>query len=160
MKPLWARPKGEIEEESEYVEFYKHLTRHDWKRAARHVIHFHAEGTLEYTALLYLPSQRPMDLFDPEQNKSNALALRAPRADHARVRGPASRRGCASCAVSSSPSDLPLNVSRETLQDNPRDAADQASASRSKVLEDPRRACSSQDREKPTRASGRPSGWS
>jgi molecular chaperone HtpG len=116
MKPLWARPKGEIEE-AEYKEFYKHLT-HDWQDPLD-MIHFRAEGTLEYTALMYLPGQRPMDLLEPGQNKSN-LSLYVRRVLIMRecedllpvwlrfVRGVVEA------------DDLPLNISRETLQDNPR----------------------------------------
>ena len=73
------------------------------------------EGTLEYTALLYLPGERPMDLFDPARNKSN-LSLYVKRVLIQRecedLLPPWLRfvRGVVECA------DLPLNVSRETLQ--------------------------------------------
>lgn len=116
MKPLWARPKGEIED-AQYNEFYRHLT-HDWQ-APLEVIHFRAEGTLEYTALMYVPGQRPMDLLDPGQNKSSVSLY---------VRRVLIMRECEDLlpvwlrfvrgVVEAD--DLPLNVSRETLQDNPR----------------------------------------
>ena len=70
-KPLWARPKDEITAE-EHAEFYRHLT-HDWNEPLE-PIHFQVEGTLEYTALLYLPKERPLDLFDPS-NKASIVSL-------------------------------------------------------------------------------------
>jgi molecular chaperone HtpG len=116
MKPLWARPKDEITPE-EYTEFYQHLT-HDWNDPAES-IHFKAEGTLEYTALLYLPGKRPMDMFDPSHAKSRVSLY---------VRRVLIMRECEDLlpawmrfvrgVVESS--DLPLNVARETLQANPR----------------------------------------
>jgi len=116
MKPLWARPKSEIEE-TEYHEFYKHVS-HDWNEPLE-TIHFRAEGTLEYTALLYLPKQRGMDLFDPDKANSRISLY---------VRRVLIQRECEDLlprwlrfvrgVVESS--DLPLNVSRETLQDNPK----------------------------------------
>ena len=111
-KPLWSRPKSEIEE-SEYTEFYKHLT-HDWREPLE-TIHFKVEGTIEYAALLYIPSERPMDLFDPKQAKSRV---------HLYVRRVFIMEDCEELmpvwlrfvrgVVDSA--DLPLNVSRETLQ--------------------------------------------
>ena len=113
-KPLWTRPRSEIEDE-EYAEFYKHLT-HDWHEPLE-TIHFQVEGTLEYSALLYLPKQRPMDLFDPDQAKSRI---------HLYVRRVFIMADCEELApvwlrfvrgvVDSG--DLPLNISRETLQHN------------------------------------------
>ena len=111
-KPLWTRARADIEE-SEYAEFYKHLS-HDWSEPLE-TIHFQAEGTLEYSALLYLPKQRPFDLFDPNQAKSR-LHLYVRRvfimADCEELSPPWLRfvRGVVDSA------DLPLNVSRETLQ--------------------------------------------
>ncbi|MFT4538279.1 MAG: molecular chaperone HtpG [Planctomycetota bacterium] len=114
MQPLWSRPRNEIEEQ-EYKDFYKHIAK-DWQDPLE-TIHFRAEGTLEYTALLYLPSQRGMDLFDPEQSKSRISLY---------VRRVLIMPECADLlpgwlrfvrgVVESS--DLPLNVSRETLQAN------------------------------------------
>jgi molecular chaperone HtpG len=114
--PLWARPKDEITKE-EHAEFYRHLT-HDWNEPFE-TLHLRAEGTLEYTALLYLPSEPPFDLYDPARRDST-LSLYVRRVMVQReskdllpgwlrfVRG----------VVESN--DLPLNVSRETLQDDPR----------------------------------------
>ena len=61
MKALWARPKEEVSEE-EYKEFYKHVA-HAWDDPLE-VIAMKAEGTFEYQALLFIPSQAPFDLFN------------------------------------------------------------------------------------------------
>ncbi len=129
-KPLWTRPKEELKPE-EYVEFYRHLS-HDWREPLE-TIHFRAEGASEYTALLYLPKERPFDLFDPTQSRSH-VNLYVKRvfvmADCEELAPPWLRfvRG----VVDSS--DLPLNVSRETLQANRQSAQIQKRLVR-KVLE-------------------------
>jgi molecular chaperone HtpG len=63
MKAIWTKNKNEVSNE-EYEEFYKHLG-HDWNPPLSH-LHLKLEGTTEYTALLYIPSQAPFDLFQPE----------------------------------------------------------------------------------------------
>ncbi len=112
MRPLWTRPRGEVTEE-EHAEFYKHIAR-DWE-APLEAIHFRAEGTTEYTALLYLPKQRPMGLFDPNESKSK-VQLYVKRvfitADCEELM-PTWLRFIPGIVDSA---DLPLNVSRETLQ--------------------------------------------
>ncbi len=114
MKPLWAKPKDEIERET-YDEFYRHLT-HDFE-APLEVIHFKAEGTTEYTALLYLPSHRPVDLFEGPEARSR-IALYVKRVlimpDCADLL-PAWMRFVRGVVDSA---DLPLNVSRDVLQSN------------------------------------------
>ena len=114
MKPLWTRPKSEIEED-EYTEFYKHLS-HDWNDPLE-TIHFHVEGTSEYSALLYLPKQRPLDLFDPNQAKSRVhlYVKRVFIMEDCEELMPVWLRFVRGVVDSS---DLPLNVSRETLQHN------------------------------------------
>lgn len=62
-KALWARPKDEVSDE-EYKEFYKHIA-HAWDDPLE-VIAMKAEGTFEYQALLFLPSQAPFDLFNQD----------------------------------------------------------------------------------------------
>ena len=116
MKPLWSRNKSEIETQ-EYNDFYKHLTR-DWKDPLE-VIHFRAEGTTEYTALLYVPSERSFDMLDPSHHKSKVSlyvrrVLIQRECEDLLPGWLRFVRGVVEC------SDLPLNVSRETLQDNPR----------------------------------------
>jgi molecular chaperone HtpG len=115
MRPLWTRPKDEITPE-EHAEFYRHLT-HDWEPPLE-TIHFKAEGTLEYTALLYVPARRPMDLFASGQIQSS-LALYVKRvlilADcHDLL--PSWLRFVKGLVDAP---DLPLNVSRDVLQQNP-----------------------------------------
>ncbi len=63
MKAIWARDKKDISED-EYKEFYTHIS-HDWNPPLKH-LHIKLEGTTEYTALLYVPSKAPIDLFQPE----------------------------------------------------------------------------------------------
>lgn len=111
-KPLWTRPKSEITED-EHKEFYRHLS-HDWNDPLES-IHFRAEGTTEYTALLYLPSQTRPGLFDPNEAKSQVqLYVRRVfiNADCEELM-PVWLRFVPGIVDSS---DLPLNVSRETLQ--------------------------------------------
>jgi len=63
MKAIWAKNKSEVTEE-EYEEFYKHIS-HDWNPPME-CLHMKFEGTTEYTALLYIPSKMPFDLYMPE----------------------------------------------------------------------------------------------
>ena len=113
-RPLWMRPKDEIKSE-EYAQFYKHLT-HEWTDPLE-TVHFKVEGASEYTALLFIPGERPFDLFEPQREKSR-VSLYVRRvfvmADCEQLLPPWLRfvRG----VVDSS--DLPLNVSREILQQN------------------------------------------
>jgi molecular chaperone HtpG len=115
MKPLWSRKKEEITR-AEYTEFYHHLT-HDWNEPLE-VIHLKAEGTTEYTALLYVPASRPLDVFEAAEPKSR-LSLYVRRvlimAECEDLLPPWLRfvRGLVDAP------DLPLNVSREVLQRNP-----------------------------------------
>jgi molecular chaperone HtpG len=63
MKAIWSRNKNEIDDK-EYEEFYRHIS-HDWN-APLEKLHLKMEGTTEYSALLYIPSQAPLDLFSPQ----------------------------------------------------------------------------------------------
>jgi len=64
MKAIWAKNKSEVTDE-EHEEFYKHIS-HDWNAPLAR-LHMKFEGTTEYTALLYIPSQAPFDLFSPDR---------------------------------------------------------------------------------------------
>ena len=64
MKAIWMKNKQDVSDE-EYNEFYNHIS-HDWNKPAEH-LHMKFEGTTEYSALLYLPSKAPFDLFNPER---------------------------------------------------------------------------------------------
>jgi len=114
MRPLWSRDKSDISKE-EYAEFYRHLT-HDWTEPYE-TVHFKAEGTLEFTALLYIPSQQPFDMFDGSQRDSQ-ISLYVKRVfitDECGDLLPGWMRFVKGLVDSS---DLPLNISRETLQEN------------------------------------------
>jgi len=60
---IWAKNKQDVTDQ-EYEEFYRHIS-HDWNPPIAH-LHMKFEGTTEYTALLYIPSKAPFDLFNPE----------------------------------------------------------------------------------------------
>ncbi|MCT8628172.1 molecular chaperone HtpG [Glaesserella parasuis] len=110
---LWTRSKNEISDE-EYKEFYKHIS-HDF---ADPLIWSHnkVEGKQEYTSLLYVPSKAPWDLFQREQK--HGLKLYVQRVfimDDAEVFMPNYLRFMRGLLDTN---DLPLNVSREILQEN------------------------------------------
>ena len=113
MTPIWKKSKADVKPE-EYSEFYK-STFHDWEDPARTVT-FHAEGALEYDALLFVPAKAPFDLYSKDYEKGLALyssnvLIMEKCADllpdyYNFVRG-----------IVDSP-DVSLNISRETLQQN------------------------------------------
>nr|WP_320051300.1 molecular chaperone HtpG [uncultured Desulfuromonas sp.] len=112
-KAIWLKSKDEISEE-EYNEFYKHLS-HDFTDPAK-VIHYRAEGTTEFSALLYLPEKRPYDIFYQDYKIGPALYVRRVQImDHCEAMLPTYLRFVKGVVESS---DLPLNVSREILQEN------------------------------------------
>jgi len=110
---LWAKSRDEITDE-QYEEFYKHVS-HDYQ-APMARIHSRVEGTNEYTLLLYLPAKAPFDLWDRESKHGVKLYVRkvfiTEEADKLMPRYLRFVRG-----VIDSDS-LPLNVSREILQEN------------------------------------------
>ena len=113
-KAFWTRPKSELKDE-DYQAFYKHLT-HD-PEPARAWAHNKVEGNLEYTSLLYLPKRAPFDLFDREQ-RSGGVQLYVRRVfimDKAAELLPPWLRFMRGLVDTD---DLPLNVSRELLQNN------------------------------------------
>ncbi len=115
---LWTRAKGDISDE-EYKEFYKHIS-HDFADPLLWQ-HNKVEGNQEYTSLLYVPSKAPWDLFNREQK--HGLKLYVQRVfimDDAEVFMPNYLRFMRGLLDSN---DLPLNVSREILQDNKTTAA-------------------------------------
>lgn len=110
---LWARPKSEISDE-QYQEFYKHVG-HDFEPPLAYV-HAKVEGRQEYTQLLYLPSHAPFDLGDRQQRHGIKLYVRRVFImDDAEQLMPAYLRFVRGVVDSS---DLPLNVSREILQES------------------------------------------
>lgn len=113
-KAIWLRAKKDISDD-EYNSFYKHLT-HDYSDPL-HTIHYSAEGTLEFKALLYVPEHRPMDYYMSEPKPHLHLYVnRVFITDACEHLLPMYLRFVKGVVDSS---DLPLNVSREMLQDNP-----------------------------------------
>ncbi|MDP8033984.1 molecular chaperone HtpG [Pasteurella atlantica] len=110
---LWTRAKSDVSDE-EYKEFYKHIS-HDFAEPLTWS-HNKVEGKQEYTSLLYVPSKAPFDLFQRDQK--HGLKLYVQRVfimDDAEVFMPNYLRFMRGLLDSN---DLPLNVSREILQDN------------------------------------------
>src|SRR5438876_5368096 len=111
---LWTRPRAEITAE-QYKEFYHHVGHgfdDPWL-----TLHAKAEGVLEYTFLLFVPSQKPFDLFDPERKLRLKLYVRRVFiTDEGTELVPAYLRFVKGIIDSE---DLPLNISREMLQSNP-----------------------------------------
>ncbi|MBF0142595.1 MAG: molecular chaperone HtpG [Magnetococcales bacterium] len=110
---LWTRPKGEITQE-EYDEFYKHVA-HDFEPP---LAHFHAklEGKHEYILLLYLPKRAPFDLWDRE--RKHGLKLYVKRVFIKEVASDLLPNYLRFVRGVVDSADLPLNVSREILQQN------------------------------------------
>ena len=110
---LWARPKSEITDE-QYQEFYKHVS-HDFE-APLAWAHARVEGKTEYTQLLYLPAHAPFDLWDRDHRHGVKLYVRRVFImDDAEQLMPGYLRFVRGVIDSN---DLPLNVSREILQES------------------------------------------
>jgi molecular chaperone HtpG len=111
MKPIWSRPQAEVSE-SEYADFYRHIS-NDWTPPFKTVT-LKAEGTIEYQALLFIPAQAPYDLF--YHGYQGGLCLYAKRVmvmDKCEGLLPRYLRFIKGVVDSS---DLPLNISRQALQ--------------------------------------------
>lgn len=110
---LWTQNKAEISDE-QYNEFYHHISRNfdtPWLK-----LHFKAEGNIEYTGLLYIPSEAPYDLFQPDRRQSLKLYVnRVFISDKVDDLMPSYLRFVQGIIDSA---DLPLNISREMLQQN------------------------------------------
>ncbi len=110
---LWTKNKAEISDD-QYNEFYHHISRNfdtPWMR-----LHFKAEGSIEYTGLLFIPSEAPYDLFQPDRQQSLKLYVnRVFISDKVDDLMPAYLRFVKGIIDSA---DLPLNISREMLQQN------------------------------------------
>jgi molecular chaperone HtpG len=111
MKAIWAKPKDMVSAE-EHEEFYKHLA-HDWNPPLAH-LHMKFEGTTEYSALLYIPSKAPFDLFNVEHRHGIQLYCRRVFImDDCKELMPQYLRFIKGVVDAA---DLNLNVSREILQ--------------------------------------------
>jgi len=111
MKPIWTRPADEVSSE-EYAEFYRHIA-HDWQEPLDRLL-LRAEGRIEYQALLYLPAQAPLDLYYRDQQFGLQLYVRRvlimEQCQHLLPSYLRFLKGVVDSA------DLPLNVSREMIQ--------------------------------------------
>ena len=111
---IWTRPRAEISDE-QYKEFYHHVGHafdDPWMR-----LHFKAEGRIEYSALLYIPSSKPFDIFHPDRRHRVKLYVkRVFITDECEELVPSYLRFLRGVIDSE---DLPLNISRELLQANP-----------------------------------------
>jgi len=111
MKPIWSRDQGEITE-GDYADFYRHIS-HDWSEPFK-TISLRAEGKVEYQALLFIPSKAPYDLF--YHGAEGGLRLYAKRVmvmERCEDLLPRYLRFVKGVVDST---DLPLNVSRQMLQ--------------------------------------------
>ena len=110
---LWSRNKSEITEE-QYKNFYQHIS-HNFDEPWL-TMHFKAEGNIEYSALVYIPSQQPYDLFQPDKKQGLKLYVnKVFISDKVEELMPNYLRFVKGVVDSS---DLPLNISREMLQQN------------------------------------------
>jgi molecular chaperone HtpG len=114
---LWTKPKADLKPE-DYTDFYRSLAGQFDEPAL--TIHFRAEGRQDYTTLLFVPGSRPFDLFDPDRaGRIKLYVKRVFITDEAEMLPRYLRfvRGVVDSA------DLPLNVSREKIQESPLTAA-------------------------------------
>lgn len=113
---IWTRSKSDITDE-EYKEFYNHVSGGMSMDTPFKTIHWRAEGAIEFTNLLYIPGMKPFDLYDPKRHHAVRLFVkRVFITDGVEGLVPPFLRFIRGVVDSE---DLPLNISREMLQNNP-----------------------------------------
>jgi molecular chaperone HtpG len=110
---LWTKPRGEISA-SEYADFYRSVAGQFDEPAL--TVHFRAEGRQEFTALLFVPQTRPFDLFEPDKKHQVKLYVRRVFITEDADLLPRYLRFVRGVVDSA---DLPLNISREMIQESP-----------------------------------------
>ncbi|HPI40392.1 MAG TPA: molecular chaperone HtpG [Pseudobdellovibrionaceae bacterium] len=112
-KALWLKSPSEVTAD-EYKEFYQHLT-HDWSEPLK-TVHYKAEGTMEFSSLLFIPSKKPWNFFSKDMEYGLSLYIkRVFIMENSKDLLPQYLRFVKGLVDSS---DLSLNVSREILQQN------------------------------------------
>jgi len=112
-KAIWLRDKNEIKQ-TEYCEFYKHIS-HDFNDPLE-IIHYKVEGTMEFTALLFIPKQKPFNIYFNDYKIGPMLYVkRVQIMENCEELLPPYLRFVKGVVESA---DLPLNISREMLQNN------------------------------------------
>lgn len=110
---LWLKPKSDISEE-DYADFYRSVAGQYDKPA--HTVHYRAEGRYEYSVLTFIPENKPFDLFDPDRKGHIKLYVRRVFITEEAPILPRYLRFVRGLVDSA---DLPLNMSREMIQDSP-----------------------------------------
>ncbi|MEJ8574787.1 molecular chaperone HtpG [Microbaculum marinum] len=110
---LWLKPKSELSDE-DYTEFYRHIAG-AWDEPAL-TVHYAAEGRQTYRVLMFVPSEKPFDMFDPSRKGRTRLYVRRVFITDDAELMPAYLRFVRGLVDSD---DLPLNISREMLQESP-----------------------------------------
>ena len=110
---LWLKPKSDISEEA-YADFYRSVAGQYDKPA--HTVHYRAEGRYEYSVLTFIPENKPFDLFDPDRKGHIKLYVRRVFITEEAPILPRYLRFVRGLVDSA---DLPLNMSREMIQDSP-----------------------------------------
>ena len=113
MKAIWTKSKADVTDD-EYKEFYRHISS-DFQDPSE-IIHYRAEGNMEFDSLLFIPERAPMDMFMQQENKGISLYVkRVFIMDDCKDLIPNYMRFVKGVVDSA---DLPLNVSREILQED------------------------------------------
>ncbi len=113
-KPIWVEPKSQVTEE-QYVQFYQHLTHHSSESPLWH-LHLAADSPFQFRSILYCPPATSSCLVSAGSSMESAFASSGSSCSP--IAANCSRTTCSFLHGIVDSEDLPLNVSRETLQDN------------------------------------------